>query len=381
MGVVKRKKRNNKGFSFEVNFTYKDNGITKRYFKGGFPTKKEALNHEIMMKAQVQEKGTIKKEVKKTFEDVYNEFLENGTLQYQQATIHNTTRYYNDLKSLCKIPIKNFDYQLLQNYFNSRKDKGIETNRCIKKAIGRVLNYAIKVNYIENNPLSLVVVSGIDNHMEHEQILNENDFIRLVDVLNDQNNFKYQAYAIAIQIAYYTGLRISEVLALHKDDIDLENDIIIVNKKLCYMGLKKDEFYATHQMKSKKSKSIIPVTSNLKQALIKWFKINPYDKIICDEDNYYINPNILSSNVKKIARPLGIDFHFHMLRHTFITNLVTNNIDVKTVQELARHSNINTTMSIYTHIQDKHKKSALNSVFSKKCGKNVGNANIGNLQN
>lgn len=381
MGVVKRKKKNNKGFTFEVNFTYKDNGITKRYFKGGFHTKKEALNHEIMMKAQVQEKGTIKKEVKKTFEDVYNEFLENGTLQYQQATIHNTKRYYNDFKSLCKVPIKNFNYQLLQRYFNSRSNKGIETNRCIKKAINRVLNYAIKVGYIENNPLSLVIVTGVDSHMEHEQILSENDFIKLVSALDEQSTFNYHAYSIAIQIAYYTGLRISEVLALDKDDIDMKNDIINVNKKLCYLGLKKDEFYTTHQMKSKKSRSIIPLVYPLKQSLIKWLDMNPYEKLLCDCDECYINPNVLSSSVKKISKPLNIDFHFHMLRHTFITNLVMNAVDLKTTQELARHSNINTTMSIYTHIQEEHKKSALNNVFNKKCGQNVGIAKLENLSN
>ncbi len=40
-----------------------------------------------------------------------------------------------------------------------------------------------------------------------------------------------------------------------------------------------------------------------------------------------------------------------MLRHTYVTMLVINIVDLKTVQDLMRHSNINTTMSIYTHIK------------------------------
>lgn len=44
-----------------------------------------------------------------------------------------------------------------------------------------------------------------------------------------------------------------------------------------------------------------------------------------------------------------------MLRHTLATNLLRNNIDLKTIQELMRHSNINTTISIYTHYHDEQK--------------------------
>lgn len=373
MGIVKRKSKTSKqGYLYEVNFTYKDHGITKRYFKGGFTTKKAALDHETSKKSEIQKYGSIKKEVKKTFEDVYNEFLENGTLQYQQATIHNTTRYYNHFKPLCDIPITHFDYGLLQRFFNSRKNKGIETNKCVKKAINRVLNYAIKVGYLRNNPLELVTVTGVENHLQHDQVLSENDFFILINALYEEKTFKHHAYAIAIQIAYYTGLRISEVLALDKSDFDFENNLINVDKKLCYKGLKKDEFYATHQMKSKKSKSVIPLAQVLKQPLINWFEINHFDKCICDIKGFYMNPNSLSSAIKKVAKPLNIDFHFHMLRHTFATNLVLGEVDLKTAQELMRHTNINTTISIYTHVETEHKKKIINDIFNKNCGESVG---------
>lgn len=47
MSVIKRKSKKAKnGYLYEVNFTYKVNGITKRYWKRGFVTKKEAIEHE-----------------------------------------------------------------------------------------------------------------------------------------------------------------------------------------------------------------------------------------------------------------------------------------------------------------------------------------------
>ncbi len=43
------------------------------------------------------------------------------------------------------------------------------------------------------------------------------------------------------------------------------------------------------------------------------------------------------------------DFHFHMLRHTFTSNLLTNGAPPKDVQELLGHSDVRTTMNIYAH--------------------------------
>lgn len=378
MNIRKRKSKKSKnGYVYEVYFNYQEHGIIKRYSKSGFLTKKEANEHIALKKAELKETGRIGKDVKKSFEDVYLEFLEVGAGQYQQNTIHNTKIYYRHCKDeLSHIPITEFDYPLLEKYFNSRKDKGLETNNGIKKAINRVLNYAIKAGYIKSNPLNLVTVKGIENHREHDEVLVYDDFQRLTDTLDSLNDFKRQSYPMAIKIAYFTGLRVSEVLALEKDDILLDENLMNIDKKLIYRSLKKKDFYVTNQMKSKKSKAIIPLPALLKEELINWFKINPYDRVICDIEGYYINPNTLSIDVKKIAKQLNISFHFHMLRHTYATNLVTSNVDLKTAQELMRHSKIDTTMSVYTHINNQHKIDTVNSVFNMKRSENVANLKV-----
>ena len=373
MSIRKRESKKAKnGYVWETFFTYKENGITKRYSKSGFATKKEAQDHQATKLAELQETGKVHKEVKKTFGEVYNEFLELGSSQYQPNTIYNTKKYYQYCKEeFEKIPIINFDYQLLQKYFNSRKDKGIETNNGLKKAINRVFNYAIKAGYIKSNPLNLVAIPGIENHVERDEVLEYDDFIKLINALKDLNEFKLRAYSIAIQIGYYTGLRVSEILALEKDDFLFEDNLIDINKKLIYQGLKKSEIYVIDQLKSKNSKSLIPLTKTLKKEITDWFNINPYDKVICDEDGEYIHPDIMSSRIKSIAKKINVSFHFHMLRHTFATNVIMSNIDLKTAQELMRHANINTTMSIYTHINNQRKVKAVDDIFNTKCVENV----------
>lgn len=378
MPIRKRtSKKAKNGIVYEVYFIYKENGITKRYSKSGFATKKEAKEHETLMQAEVNKKGKIVKVIHITFTQLYNEFMECGIDEYQYNTVISTKNMYNTFlkKDIGNILIEEFDYQFFQRYFNSLRNQGISTNRNIRKAINRVLNYAIKMGYINNNPLNLVTVKGIDTGRDNSKILSSKDFSILVNSLKTKESFKWKAYATAIAIGYYTGLRISEVFALEKSDIDFIGGYIDVNKKLNYKGLKKEAFYSSHVMKSKKSKAIIPLAEPLKEILLEWYQINPYEKVICDINGMFVNPNTFSQDVKKIAKEHDIDFHFHMLRHTFATTLVTSNVDLKTAQELMRHTNIDTTMSIYTHINNEHKKHVINDIFRKDCVENVSKTN------
>nr|WP_295684699.1 Arm DNA-binding domain-containing protein [uncultured Lachnoclostridium sp.] len=159
MSIRKRaSKKAKNGYVYEVYFPYKQNGITYRYSKSGFKTKKEAQDHEALMLAEVKEKGKINKDSAKTLNQVYKEFLEIGANEYQANTILGTKLQYerNVKRELGNISIKNVDYALLQRYFNKRGSLGIETNKSTRKALNRLLNYAVKVGYIKNNPINLV---------------------------------------------------------------------------------------------------------------------------------------------------------------------------------------------------------------------------------
>ena len=70
MGVIKRKSKTAKnGYTYEVNFTYKEHGVTKRHFKRGFITKKEAELYEAEKKNEVQKNGALGKKKKITLNE------------------------------------------------------------------------------------------------------------------------------------------------------------------------------------------------------------------------------------------------------------------------------------------------------------------------
>ena len=190
------------------------------------------------------------------------------------------------------------------------------------------------------------------------------------------NLFKSDSIAIALYIGYYSGLRISEVLALEKSDFDFTNNEIHITKQLDCVGKRTSEIHITTVMKTNSSNAVIPLAEPLKEILMDWFEVNPYDHVICDVEGNYIHVETLKLAINKTCKKMGIYFHFHMLRHTFISNLANNGISPQIAKELARHSRIETTMDIYTHVNEDSQKQAINAVFNSKTVKKVSNASL-----
>jgi len=150
-----------------------------------------------------------------------------------------------------------------------------------------------------------------------------------------------------LELLFSTGLRVSELVKLKKEDINL----------------KKDEF--TIQGKGRKSR-IVFLSEQAKYWLKKYLdfrqSVNPYLFISHDKrtgNNQSPEDKPLTSRsvqriVQKCAREAGITKPVtpHTLRHSYATDLLQNGADIRSVQAMLGHSSITTTQ-IYTHITDK----------------------------
>ncbi len=146
-----------------------------------------------------------------------------------------------------------------------------------------------------------------------------------------------------LEVIYATGARISEVISLELNQIDFEECVIKV------MG------------KGKKER-IIPLGNTALNSL--YIYISNYRAFLVKNDtcNYvFLNKNgtkISRQGVFKILKELannaGIkkEISPHTLRHSFATNLLNNGADLRVIQELLGHENLETT-EIYSHLQNK----------------------------
>lgn len=373
MSIIKvPSKKAKKGYTYKVIFKYKENDITRTYSKSGFIVKKDAQEHESMVKAQINQDGYLKKVCNDSLNKVFNDWLKVDSGLYAPNTINLYKRIYNKYiySAIGKEKIISLKYKDIQAFINE-SDVSYDNCVAIKKVLNNVFKYAIKNEYIETNPIAYIEITKIKEKKEINNYLSLEEYNMIIEKLN-HGSFYARALSIAISIGYHTGLRISEIFALNKSDIDFINDTITVSKQLLEREGKNKDLKIKTKLKTSSSNSVLPLVPTLKEILIEWFDINPYEKVVCNEDGYYLNPVSAQARVKKIASDLGIQgFHFHMLRHTLITNLYKSGVDVKTTQELARHSNINTTLNVYTHLEENSKKDTLNNVFEQIYSKNT----------
>lgn len=368
MDINIRKRKRAKGDVYEYYFTYQG----QRFSKSGYKTRSKAIKDgqiqlaKLMTKTDIKEALEEEKKNAMTLNALIKEFLPMAESQYSPNTVISTKRVVNQIGNLGKMPLYLIDFKTMQTFFDKRSKKGYRSNENCKKYLSRIFKYGIAAGYIDRDPTLYVKITGVDNSRER-QILTDEQLNMLLDNLSRPrrgSEFRNKMLIIAIKLGYYMGLRISEACALVKSDFDLDRKEVIINKKLIYQGLKSKDIYVQHKTKSKKSKAVLPIPDVFIPELKKWFEENPYDIVLPSKDGHYVNPISITVSIdERCKRHFGFRFNYHSLRHSYATNLVMNNVDLKVAQELMRHVKIDTTLSIYTHIQDQAKFDAVNSVF------------------
>lgn len=367
-----RERKNKKGNSFQVYIRYTDkHGKKRSYSKSGFSGIRLAQRHEREVLNLIESGKTdvlIYKNL--SFNKVFLEYMEVVGKQRYAVSTYNTymSKFGKHIQnSIGASLIRTLSYKELQEYFNALGVINTKAlNLDIKKIFQVTFNYAMKNEYIEKNPVPYIEVSGKASK-EKKQTLSKVELELLVRALVDPSKkkndpFEYYSYSIAIYIGYYCGTRISETLALEKKDVDFENNLISIDKRLESKDYNRG-LYVTSRLKTDASKAVIPMCEPLKAILLEWFKYNHNELVCCKKNGDYIRYENLNRTVNRLAKELGFTFHSHMLRHTFSTNLIQNNVPIKTASELTRHAQVSTTLDIYVHTNQADKEKAIQSTF------------------
>lgn len=269
--------------------------------------------------------------------------------------------------------ISEFNYSKIQSFFNNREKEGIETNRNIKKALSRLFLYAIKAEYIKDNPIQYVKVTGVNNKRKSKDdllVLSQDHFNMIIEEC--KNGHANEGYPVLFSLMYYAGLRPSEAASLMWKDIYFERNMIDVNKKVNYKGLRSDELIVSSELKSLSSYAEIPMVHELREELLQWKKKNPFKWVIPNQNgNKPINPEVAGNYFRRITRKLGFTgVSLYTLRHSFISNLaensdIENGMDLKVFGELCRHSSVNTSYRYYVHSKDSQKQNIIDKTFNK----------------
>ena len=171
--------------------------------------------------------------------------------------------------------------------------------------------------------------------------------VMTVDELNTiLNSDLNKEESLIVELLYGCGLRVSELVNLKINDIDVNSKYI-----KCY-GKGSKERIVPFGEKAKsalkkylKNREVIMLKNNLKDS--KYIFIRGNGKRITRQDVY----NFIRKQGERIHKHISP----HTLRHSFATHLLENGADLRVVQELLGHSDVSTTQ-LYTHITKKRLK-------------------------
>lgn len=181
----------------------------------------------------------------------------------------------------------------------------------------------------------------------------------------------HRAYHMVL-LFMYTGMREGELLALTKNDIKLDEMYVNVNKAVEFHGVKP----VLKEPKTEKGTRKIPFPADIVPELdaylrtvnaIYAFPKSPRGGMHTQTsiDNLWRRMNAFIKRWFKEHPEMKeheFTLTFRTLRHTYATGLYDADIDPKMTQEIMGHANLNTTQSIYTHIQEHRKASAVTKI-------------------
>lgn len=206
--------------------------------------------------------------------------------------------------------------------------------------------YLVRENKLEASPMSKVKSPKLEkklpvflDQIEITELLEQPD----TDALGKRD-------AAILELLYATGCRVSELVGLTLERVDLNNRFVLVLGK----GNKERLVPIGHTC-SKALQAYYPERA----ALMEKYHVEPHEKVFVNSRGGVLTDRSVRRILDKYINQLAIAKNVtpHTIRHTFATHLLENGADLRAVQELLGHANLSTTQ-IYTHVSTEHITSA-----------------------
>ena len=321
-----------------IQYRYTDwQGKRRKSTKRGFKTKKEA---EKWLQEFLQVQALA---MNMNFNDFIDLYLEDMSHRLRENTII-SKRYIIDLKirpyfgkkkinEIKAVDIRNWQNELMKQDYSATYLKAINIQ------LSAIFNYASKYYDLPHNPSRKAGSMG-KSRAEEMHYWTKEEFQTFIDTLID----KQQSYII-FNTLYWTGMRIGELLALTKADIDLDEKIIHITKS--YQRLNGKDVITDPKTAKAKRDIAIPdfLAEDYEDYFASIYNLEEDDRLF-PVSKYYIEREmqrgIRSSGVKKIR--------VHDLRHSHASMLVAMGFQPLEIADRLGHERIQTTLDTYSHL-------------------------------
>ena len=276
-------------------------------------------------------------------------------------------------------------------FYNALIGKGLAVNTIdsVHTVLRPTFQLAVRDNVIRNNPADGAMAevkkkwSG-ETGVRHALTIEEEQ--AFLGCLDDPKNLRWKPL---FTVMFGTGCRIGEIIGLRWDDVDFENRIITIDHDVTYYPRSDKNYRCEYELSLPKTEAgirTIPMLKKVKEAL-ELEKQNQEEYgyhcvvelggmrnfIFCNRFGNLRNPASVNKAIKRIVsdynaqetvnakrekrQPVIIpDFSCHITRHTFCSRLCENETNVKVIQSVMGHKDIQTTLDIYAEVSEKKKR-------------------------
>lgn len=333
----------------------------------------------------------LREKEKSVLSDVENNIRTGGNVK--SLTVNDLFRHYLETKEISESTKVNYRYawkchvedsigqykvvQVLpsdiKKLYSGLSQKGLAKSsiKRIHNLLHPVLEIAVDDDIIRKNPAK-AVWKDYGREPEGKKALTLAQHKRLMEFV--KSDTMYKCYCPMLTIMLGTGVRCGELVGLTWDDVDMGKKEIHIRRTLVYKDYGDGLRLHVSTPKTKSGIRTIPMSDSVYNAFAQQKELN---SLLGKDRNAFeveglkgfvfitrngkpllmCSVNRVLANIVKAINALGQEETFppisaHTMRHTFCTRMAENGMDIKVLQYLMGHANINITMQVYNHIAD-----------------------------
>ena len=275
-------------------------------------------------KLESKEVPTIS-EYGKIYNHKFSTTFSKSYLRSIDLTFKHATSFWGTDTKLTKLTVRDFEDFKIDLMKHAPK-----AYKIFLRTLSAALNVAVEWGYLIENPLLKI------KFPKRQQV--KTDYLTREELDKILKHTFSQIMQNIIQFGFFTGCRLNEILSLMWNDVD-------ISKKMITVG---SENFTTKNRLSR----IIPMSKIVFEIILQQRRISrESDKVIfCKPNGFRYNRDYVSRKFKKAIRQAGLreSISFHMLRHSFASELVSLGVPINTLQSLLGHQSIVSTQ-VYLH--------------------------------
>lgn len=355
-------------------------GKKKRTTRRGFTSRKEANLALSKLRLELEDQG-IGSINTLSFQEVYELWIDQHSKEVKITTYDAIVSKFKSriLPKFGHMKINSITRVYCQKVVNEWA-KEFKTFNDYKVQANLVFKYALKLNIIQQNPMDYVTIPKRQNEMIYNQQDEKQNFFSKEELKlflkTVEKEMDYKTFTI-FRLLAFTGARKGEILALHWSDIDFNKKTISFKRTLVVTKGKQ----LLQTPKTPTSRRLISIDDGTLAVLKKWRRrqIDEFNKVnnplATDEQQPlftrydYLEEKMKLFRLASLNDKLSVFFEkhkelnpitIHGFRHTHASLLFEAGASIKDVQVRLGHTDIQTTMNIYTHVTNSAKEKVAN---------------------